>query len=67
MLAVEETLRALLARGAEDGTLTPGSKIPTERDLVERLAAPRSAVRRPLHPQRLPGAAEHRRLLRHAL
>ena len=48
MLAVEETLRALLARGAEDGTLAPGSKLPTERDLVERLAAPRSAVRRAL-------------------
>ncbi|NMH95991.1 FadR family transcriptional regulator [Pseudonocardia sp. K10HN5] len=45
---VEQTLRALLAAGAQDGTLGPGSQLPTERDLVERLAAPRSAVRRAL-------------------
>jgi DNA-binding FadR family transcriptional regulator len=48
MLAVEQSLRALLAQGTSDGTLGPGSKLPTERDLVERLAAPRSAVRRAL-------------------
>src|SRR3954454_22109883 len=45
---VEQSLRELLARGAESGTLGPGSKLPTERDLVERLSAPRSAVRRAL-------------------
>jgi GntR family transcriptional regulator, uxu operon transcriptional repressor len=48
MLAVERSLRAMLAQGAEEGTLLPGSKLPTERDLVERLAAPRSAIRRAL-------------------
>ena len=48
MLAVEQSLRALLADGAQDGTLAPGSKLPTERDLVERLSVPRSAVRRAL-------------------
>jgi DNA-binding FadR family transcriptional regulator len=48
MLAVERSLRAMLAQGAEEGTLVPGSKLPTERDLVERLAAPRSAIRRAL-------------------
>jgi DNA-binding FadR family transcriptional regulator len=48
MIAVEQSLRALLTEGTQDGTLRPGSKLPTERDLVERLAAPRSAVRRAL-------------------
>jgi DNA-binding FadR family transcriptional regulator len=45
---VDKALRALLDEGARDGTLPPGAKIPTERDLVERLSAPRSAVRRAL-------------------
>jgi DNA-binding FadR family transcriptional regulator len=45
---VEQSLRALLDEGAADGTLLPGSKLPTERALVERLAAPRSAIRRAL-------------------
>jgi DNA-binding FadR family transcriptional regulator len=48
MLAVERSLRALLLEGSQNGTFQPGSKLPTERDLVERLAAPRSAVRRAL-------------------
>ncbi|WP_214366728.1 FadR/GntR family transcriptional regulator [Pseudonocardia sp. H11422] len=48
MTTVEQTLRALLAEGTLDGTLGPGSQLPTERDLVDRLAAPRSAVRRAL-------------------
>lgn len=48
MLTVEQSLRALLDDGVADGTLGPGAKLPTERDLVERLAAPRSAVRRAL-------------------
>ena len=47
-MAVEQTLRALLAQGARDGTFGPGSKLPTERDLVERLAVPRGAIRRAL-------------------
>lgn len=34
--------------GVADGTFVPGSKLPTERELVERLAAPRSAIRRSL-------------------
>jgi len=46
--SVEHSLRSLLAQGAEDGTFGPGSKLPTERDLVERLSAPRSAIRRAL-------------------
>src|SRR4051794_40501731 len=45
---VEESLRDLLVQGAESGALVPGSKLPTERALVDRLAAPRSAVRRAL-------------------
>ena len=54
---VEQSLRELLTRGADSGTLVPGSKLPTERDLVERLSAPRSAVRRALE------ALEHEGLI----
>ena len=45
---MEQSLRALLSAGTEEGTLGPGSKLPTERDLVERLGAPRGAIRRAL-------------------
>jgi DNA-binding FadR family transcriptional regulator len=37
-----------LAEGTQDGSFGPGSKLPTERALVERLSAPRSAIRRAL-------------------
>jgi DNA-binding FadR family transcriptional regulator len=45
---VERSLRALLREGIESGTFGPGAKLPTERALVERLAAPRNAIRRAL-------------------
>ena len=48
MSTVEQSLRALLGDGVADGSLRPGVKLPTERDLVGRLAAPRSAIRRAL-------------------
>ena len=48
MMVVERSLRELLVEGSRDGTFVPGSKLPTERDLVVRLAAPRSAVRQAL-------------------
>lgn len=48
MLTVEQSLRALLDERSATGELGPGSKLPTERALVEHLAAPRSAVRRAL-------------------
>ncbi|WP_314178550.1 FadR/GntR family transcriptional regulator [Streptomyces winkii] len=48
MQTVEQSLRALLTEGAQDGTFRPGSKLPTERALVDRLSAPRSAIRRAL-------------------
>ncbi|MBN9102248.1 MAG: FadR family transcriptional regulator [Pseudonocardia sp.] len=48
MMLVERSLRELLAEGSRNGTLVPGSKLPTERDLVQRLAAPRSAIRQAL-------------------
>jgi DNA-binding FadR family transcriptional regulator len=38
----------MLTEGARDGSLQPGSKLPTERALVDQLGAPRSAVRRAL-------------------
>jgi DNA-binding FadR family transcriptional regulator len=47
-MTVERSLRALLSAGTAEGTLSPGAKLPTERDLVERLGAPRSAIRRAL-------------------
>ena len=48
MKTVEQTLRALLEEQTANGTLGPGGKLPTERDLAARLPAPRSAVRRAL-------------------
>jgi DNA-binding FadR family transcriptional regulator len=48
MQTVEQSLRALLTEGTQDGSLGPGSKLPTERALVERLSAPRGAIRRAL-------------------
>jgi DNA-binding FadR family transcriptional regulator len=48
MMLVERSLRELLVAGSRDGTFVPGSKLPTERDLVQRLAAPRSAIRQAL-------------------
>lgn len=48
MSTVEHRLRALLDDLAADGRLGPGSKLPTERALVDRFEAPRSAVRRAL-------------------
>jgi DNA-binding FadR family transcriptional regulator len=44
----EQSLRALLKEQTASGILGPGGKLPTERQLVERLAAPRSAIRRAL-------------------
>ena len=48
MIPVEHAIRALLTEGVQDGTLTPGAQLPTERALVDRLGAPRSAIRRAL-------------------
>lgn len=48
MTTVERSLRTLLREGVESGRFGPGAKLPTERALVEHLAAPRSAIRRAL-------------------
>lgn len=56
MTTVEQALRALLSEGAQDGTLGPGAKLPTERDLVHKLAVPRSAIRRALEGLERDGA-----------
>lgn len=48
MLNTHQSLRSLLEDGIADGSFVPGTKLPTERELVERLAAPRSAIRRAL-------------------
>lgn len=44
----ERALRRLVADGVTHGMLGPGARLPTERELVEQLGAPRSAVRRAL-------------------
>lgn len=55
-MTVEQSLRALLTEGAQNGSLGPGAKLPTERALVEQLAAPRSAIRRALETLEHEGA-----------
>jgi DNA-binding FadR family transcriptional regulator len=45
---VERRLRELLTTGADGVHFGPGAKLPTERELVDLLSAPRSAVRRAL-------------------
>jgi DNA-binding FadR family transcriptional regulator len=45
---VERALRRLVADGVTHGTLGPGARLPTERELVDELGAPRSAIRRAL-------------------
>jgi DNA-binding FadR family transcriptional regulator len=47
-MTVERSLRALLQEGVQSGTLGPGARLPAERALVERLSAPRSAIRQAL-------------------
>jgi DNA-binding FadR family transcriptional regulator len=48
MVPVERRLRDLLSSGVADGRFSPGAKLPTERELVDLLGAPRSAVRQGL-------------------
>jgi DNA-binding FadR family transcriptional regulator len=48
VLTIDQVLRTLLDDGVAEGSLVPGAKLPTERDLVARLSAPRSAIRRAL-------------------
>ncbi|WP_035758170.1 FadR/GntR family transcriptional regulator [Granulicoccus phenolivorans] len=48
MLTIESSLRSLLDEAVAAGELGPGSKLPTERELVERLQASRGSIRRAL-------------------
>lgn len=48
MLNPEQALRALIDDGVAAGSLNPGSRLPTERELVERLGVPRGAIRQSL-------------------
>jgi DNA-binding FadR family transcriptional regulator len=43
-----QRIRDFIVRSAADGTLTPGAKLPTERELARRFAVPRNAVRKTL-------------------
>lgn len=47
-VSIERRLRELLSIGAQEGRFGPGARLPTERELVELLGAPRSAVRQGL-------------------
>jgi|SRR5450755_2037829 DNA-binding FadR family transcriptional regulator len=48
-MTVEQTLRTLVNQGVREGSLAAGAKLPTERELVDRLSAPRSAIRQALN------------------
>ncbi|MFW0796766.1 FadR/GntR family transcriptional regulator [Gordonia sp. CPCC 205515] len=47
-MTIEQEIREYLSQRTTEGTFQPGSKLPTERQMVEQFAAPRSAVRRAL-------------------
>ena len=51
-----QRIREHLLAGLADGTLEPGARLPTERDLVKRLGVPRNAVRRALAQLEAEGA-----------
>lgn len=55
-MTTEQSLRAMLDERTAAGELGPGSRLPTERELVALLAAPRSAVRRALDRLETEGA-----------
>ena len=46
--SADQALRQLVADGINQGRLGPGARLPTERELVEQLGLPRSAIRRAL-------------------
>ncbi|MGP0225254.1 FadR/GntR family transcriptional regulator [Paenarthrobacter sp. NCHU4564] len=48
MLDFSKTLRTMLLDGLAAGTLGPGSKVPTERELVKQLSTSRNSIRRAL-------------------
>src|SRR5215213_4784282 len=41
-------VRDFIVNAAAEGSLTPGSRLPTERELAKRFAVPRNALRRTL-------------------
>jgi DNA-binding FadR family transcriptional regulator len=43
-----QRIREFIMAAAADGSLTPGARLPTERELARRFAVPRNAVRRML-------------------
>ncbi len=43
-----QRIRDFILKSAGDGSLAPGAKLPTERDLAKRFALPRNAVRKSL-------------------
>lgn len=43
-----QRIREFVLNGAADGSLSPGAKLPTERELAQRFVVPRNAVRKTL-------------------
>lgn len=43
-----QRIRKFILNGAADGSLSPGAKLPTERELAQRFVVPRNAVRKTL-------------------
>lgn len=57
---ISTTLSARLERLIARGELAPGSRIPSERDLAERLGVSRGSVREAIHELSLKGLVERR-------
>jgi GntR family transcriptional repressor for pyruvate dehydrogenase complex len=54
-VAVPEALATRLERSLMDGSLPPGAKLPTERELAQRLGVSRASVREAMHELTLKG------------
>ena len=60
MTPAVRTLRQFLLEGLDDGSLTRGSRLPSERELASSFALPRAAVRDALLALELEGYVERR-------
>src|SRR5436305_9038822 len=54
-LASEDAVRRFVVESIEDGSMSPGAKLPTERVLAKRFRVPRSVVRKALLPLEIEG------------
>ncbi len=54
-VAVPEALATRIERGLANGSIAPGTKLPTERELAQRLGVSRASVREAMHELTLKG------------